>query len=118
MNTNGKSFEIINGPSRDTLFDAVKYAFDKSAIIPIQFDVTSNRAIVESGQDYNSSTRAKDLEIVYIEHEDGSGHSFNIYGRCSIDAKFNSGYRVIYERYKFRAYYNAKTRKGFICLVE
>ena len=40
MNTNSKNetmdrlYLIFNGPSRDTLFDACKYAYDKNAVIP------------------------------------------------------------------------------------
>jgi len=39
MNTERKLFEIIAGPCKDMMFDACKYAYSKTARIPIDFTV-------------------------------------------------------------------------------
>ena len=43
MNTNQKEkyYDIVNGPNKDALFDACKYACVKGANIPISFDVAA-----------------------------------------------------------------------------
>ena len=46
MNTKGikikeRSYEIVNGPNKDTLFDACKYAYSKTTKFAIDFGVVS-----------------------------------------------------------------------------
>ena len=109
MNTNSKNenmdrqYWIFNGPSRDTLFDACKYAYDKNAVIPIFFGVAEGYTAP-----LNDPTITK---ICGISHEDGSGVSFNIRGYCMV--KFSNG-RNEMKACSFKAYYNARTREGHI----
>ena len=117
MNTNGRSYDIVNGPSRDMLFDAFKYAYDKNAAVTVQFDIALGYVNSNSGIGYYRM-KSKDFKIVGIEHEDGSGFSFNLRGYCSADTRFRARDVVEYTTYKFKAYYNAKTRKGYIALTE
>ena len=117
MNTNGKNYDIVSGPSRDMLFDAFKYAYDKTAIVQVQFDIAIGYSNTNSGMGYYKM-KSKDFKIVSIEHEDGSGYSFNLRGYCSADTRFRARDAVEYATYKFKAYYNAKTRKGYITLTE
>ena len=94
-------YVIKNGPSRDTLFDACKYAYDKVSNVPVDFEV----------HDSTTGTRIKITEwkIVSVSHEDGSGHSFNISGYCKTNVR---GYGIM--SVDFKAYYNARSREGSI----
>lgn len=110
-----RHYEIVNGPNKDTLFDACKYAYSKTAKIAIDFGVVVGYTMPRNhpGCAYVPMDMS-DVAIRGIEHEDGSGESFNIHGICkatlisSNDAKF----------YKFKAYYNSKTRTGTFTLFE
>lgn len=111
-----RHYEIVNGPNKDTLFDACKYAYSKTTKFAIDFGVAAGYTMPRNhpGCAYVPMDMS-DVAIHGIEHEDGSGESFNIHGMCkaalhrsSDDAKF----------YKFKAYYNAKTRTGTITFFE
>lgn len=115
MNTNRRSFEINNGPSRDLIFDAMKYSYDEGKVIPVNFliSVAYTAPLDDPGCAYVAA-KLDSMTIESIEHEDGSGYSFNIEGHCraalSAAAAIHSGMTW----YKFRAYYNARSRKGRI----
>ena len=60
-----------------------------------------------------------DIAITGIQHEDGSGESFNLEGCCKVDIDYhirNDGVRR-YRYRRFSAYYNAKSRKGSFTLT-
>lgn len=114
MNTIDKGYDIINGPGRDALFDAFKYAYDKTSVISVNFVVAISNIKTRSGESFKIKT--KGFKISSLEHEDGSGYSFNLQGYCEADTRLGS--QVHYEQYNFKAYYNAKTRKGFITLTK
>ena len=105
MNTK-KIFNIENGPSLDRLFDAFKYAYSEYydkvyATFLIAKSYTTPPGA--SGRAFRLLD-AKDFRLTSIQHEDGSGQSFNLAGYCKVyDTPKN-----------FTAYYNAKTRKGTI----
>lgn len=118
MNTNSsneamsRQYRIFNGPSRDTLFDACKYAYDKNAVIPIFFGVAEG--YTASLSDPTCAYTTLDMsaaKICKISHEDGSGVSFIIRGYCTV--KFSNG-RNEMKPCSFKAYYNARTREGYI----
>ena len=92
------TFEITDGPSRDTLFDSMKYNYETR--IPIEFKVIKNYSLLG----------IRDVEIHTIQHEDGTGFKFNLEGY--LDVRVEGGYIPR----KFKAFYNAKTRKGTITL--
>ena len=104
-------FDIIGGPNKDRLFDSCKYAFDKSAKISADFDVALGTTMPPEhpGAAY-ILMGINDIKVCSIEHEDGSGESFNLAGYCQADLKLGEGYKP----YRFSAYYNAKTRRGTI----
>ena len=58
---------ITDAPSRDRLFDSMKYSYDRDDKIICEFTL-------EDGHVYG-------IEIEGLFHEDGSGHSFGFYGR-------------------------------------
>ena len=100
MNTNRKKITlrdhyIVNGPSRDTLFDACKYAYDNRTRILVTFG-------------FGAQMEMRGILISGIEHEDGSGESLNIRGYCEVEGDY----------YCFRAYYNARTRRGIMSFFD
>ena len=115
MNTNDRYYDIVNGPNKDTLFDACKYAYVKGAQIPINFDIAAGYTMPKS--DPSSAyipLSTRDFKIVSIENEDGSGESFNLEGYCTAGFKRRPTGLNIYNTYKFSAYYNTKRRTGTI----
>lgn len=110
-----KSFDIVGGPNRSLLFDACKYAYDKNIKFTVNFAVAMGYTLPKS--DPRSAYVAldiKDIKICGIEHEDGSGESFNLHGYCQTQLdSFGINDRKFRE-YKFKAYYNSKNRSGTI----
>lgn len=117
-NTTERLYEIMNGPSRDTLFDACKYAYSKFNKIHVEFTVAAGYTMPKGspGRAY-VSLRLTDIIIAGIAHENGSGESFNLYGYCHADLNSFGG-QVTYKNYYFSAYYNTQTRTGTIKFTE
>lgn len=118
MNTNQKvesvTHGIVNGPSADRLFNHCRYAYDAKVKIPIHFGIIVGYSLPENNPGCAAlGAHSCDLLLTSIEHEDGSGNSFNIGGYCK-------GFRVgpcdepEYVGYMVKIYYNSKTRKGQI----
>lgn len=109
MNAKKKEFKIVDGPSKDRLFDACKYAFDSR----VKFIPRIEIAVGYNGPGFIPA-RIKDLKITGIEHEDESGQILNLRGTCI--ANFSDSPRDDEEMrpYYFTAYYNAGTRTGVI----
>lgn len=107
-----ETFKIVSGPSKDRLVDAFKYAYDDTTSIPVSF-VISLRQISEN---HFVEMCVDDFRITSLQHEDGSGRSFNVSGYCS--ASFvepqSELHKPIMYHCRFKAYYNAATRKGTI----
>lgn len=89
MNAVNESFKIKNGPNKDMLFDACKYAREGGNKISISFQLEPPAKIEE-------------VDILAISHEDGSGQSFNIEGYCRYGGQIRG----------FKAYYNTRLRTG------
>ena len=117
MNTN-KTYDIVGGPSRDLLFDGCKYAYDRRSNIDVYFSVaTGYTAPPERPDSAYVLMDISELRIAGIEHESGSGESFNLHGYCKLNEKpLATG--ILLKPYKFKAYYNARTRKGTISFSE
>lgn len=113
MDTKKKDyFEIIGGPNKDLLFDACKYAYDKLSNIAIDFTVISG--YTTSPDDPACAyvvMNVSDFKIAGIEHENGSGESFNIHGYCKLNQDTQG---ILACSCRFKAYYNARSRKGTI----
>ncbi len=121
MNTKEKLYQIEDGPSRDRLIDAFKYAYDKRGRIEIHFDVAIGyTGLREDPKTVYISADMDRLRILRLEHEDGSGRSFNIYGTCRANLTRLDGFatKMDMETYRFVAYYNAANRKGTIRFSE
>ena len=118
-NETERTFDIVAGPNRDMLFDACKYAYDKMVRIPIDFVVAIGYTMPKHhpGCAY-VPMYISDIKVVGIEHEDGSGESFNLHGYCKADLNSLGGNNVTYKSYRFKAYYNSKNRKGCITFIE
>ncbi|MBQ3433227.1 hypothetical protein IJG22_02955 [Candidatus Saccharibacteria bacterium] len=107
MNTNKKEicYDIVNGPNKDILFDACKYACVKDAKVPIKFDMVLGYSLPEDDPKCCCfMVNVTDFKIMGIENEDGSGESFNIRGYAKKEGN----------QLRFRGYYNTKHRQGFI----
>lgn len=110
-----KHFDIVSGPNKDRLLDAFKYAYDKNVKLDVDFKVALGYTAPKSDPGCACLPMSiTDIIISGIEHEDSSGESFNLCGYCRVDLYSPRGVTVAYESYRFRAYYNAKTRKGRI----
>lgn len=124
-----KSFSVESGPNRNDLVNAFLYAYDPAANIPITFMVAKGYTmpIGDPGCAYEAlEMRVK--HITELQHEDGSGYSFNIKGSCSVAlgaTHFENRYdtkehmtvvsrRTDMVQAEFEAYYNARSRKGKI----
>ena len=107
------SFEIFSGPSRDRLVDAFKYAYGGGdAYVTVKFGVAVGYTMPPGHPGCAYVPMAiENIVIAGIEHEDGSGQSFNLHGYCTA-ALDTIGKNL--DNYYFRAYYNAKTRSGTI----
>ncbi|MBR0372685.1 hypothetical protein IJH72_01960 [Candidatus Saccharibacteria bacterium] len=120
MNTNrtenkGESFEIVGGPNKDLLFDACKYAYSRTAKVPVEFSIVLGSTMPEghSGGAYLLMPTA-DFRICGIQHEDGSGESFNLSGYCKAQTYWDKSL----QNYRFKIYFNNRTRKGIITLFK
>ncbi len=87
-----KPIKIIDGPNRDYLWDAVKYCEDENVSMPVKFT-----CVYET-----DATRQYEMELAVrgLEHEDGSGHSFNFTG--------------VWNGIPVEGWYHAKFREGRI----
>lgn len=106
-----KEFKIVDGPSKDRLFDACKYAYDAR----VKFIPRIEIAVGYDGPGYIPA-RIKQLKLTGIEHEDGSGQSLNLFGNCLGNFSDNPLEGEEMFSYNFHAYYNAGTRTGKIVL--
>ena len=108
-------YDIIDGPNKDVLFDACKYAYSKNVDINVDLKVAAGyTAPIGSHQSAYIPMSIIDIKISGIEHEDGSGESFNLKGYCSANLSSSGEAGAIYKQYNFIAYYNTKRRKGWI----
>lgn len=113
-------FDIQDGPNANRLFANCEYVYDRQgAQVPVEFTAAIGYTTPkgEPGCAY-LPMYVDHIKVLRIEHEDGSGHSFNLYGNC--EAYSNPFNRVLDQSrktYRFTAYYNAKIRKGNITLI-
>lgn len=105
MNTNSSLNEVVvnlvDGPSRDRLIDAFKYAEDDSTLVPVDF--------------YTKSKEKIPIVPTMLEHEDGSGHSFNGHGYVTVDTI--AGHKL-YDKHIYFYFYTASDRHGYIKFKE
>lgn len=115
--TEEKYYEIVAGPNKDALFDVCKYACNKAAKLTVDFAVAIGYTMPKNNPGCAYIPMAiTDIIIYGIEHEDGSGESFNLHGYCKADLNSLGGNNV--KPYRFKSYYNSKTRKGCIAFIE
>ncbi len=117
INVKEKTYEIVNGPNKDTIFDACKYAYSLKTRIPLEFEVALGYTAPpsDSGAAYIPA-KIKDLRISGIQHEDGSGESLNLLGYCQADLTPHRQ-TAVWSWYRFKAYYNTKRRTGHIVFL-
>lgn len=113
--TQKRRYDIVGGPNKDLLFDACKYAFSEAVKIPVNFAVAIGYTAPKSNPN-RCYIRMKiaNIKIVGVEHEDGSGESFNLRGYCDADLRSINSTGVSLSHYRFDAYYDSKRREGSI----
>ena len=111
-----RCYEIISGPNKDTLFDACKYAYSKTARFAVEFGVAIGYTMPrgDPGCAY-VPMNIHSIVIAGIEHENGSGESFNLHGFCKAALSLTD---KTVKNYRFHAYYHTKTRKGTIVFLK
>ena len=117
MNTNisEKTCNIISGPNKDLLFDACKYAYDKVTKVTVGFTVTINLTSKTNFSNPYITIPVGNVVITGISHEDGSGEKFILDGHCMANLEIS---KPDLRRCHFKAYYNSKSRNGWIKFSE
>ena len=103
--------QIIDGPSRDTLFDSMKYNYEDESKVIVYFDISTDLP-QEAESNEPNSLAVRDFEIHMLKHKDGTGYNFVIEG--FVDIKERDEGNIFYVPRSFKAIYSAKTRKGNI----
>ena len=118
MNTKARKFDIVNGPGKDALFDACKYAYGKSGQLAVDFAVAAGYiGSTDPRERAYFKMKIRNLKIAGIEHEDGTGENFNLHGYCQADLDSHHG-PGNYVSYRFKAHYNTQRRQGTIQFLE
>lgn len=116
-------FDIINGPSKSVLFDSCKYVYDIYGMSPeIDMDFAISQEYLNHSNDATKlcqSPHITDIMVTGIQHEDGSGESFNLEGYCQTDIDYclQKDNVHCFRYYRFSAYYNTGNRKGTFTLI-
>lgn len=103
MTTTKQYITIEAGPSREELFDALKYACDKTRNFEVTFTGLSARQTGDVPQKFGRSKFT--AKIVGLKHDDGSGQSFVIDAYVSMKGM---------EGKVVKFYYHARTRAGHL----
>ncbi|MEO8691284.1 MAG: hypothetical protein ABI397_00700 [Candidatus Saccharimonas sp.] len=90
--------EIKDGPNREALFDALKYAYDKNNRHRVAF----KGGYFSNGGSQVSTRASVEMIITGLKHDDGSGNSFTLEGYATnwpqfphiIKFYFNTGNRT------------------------
>ena len=100
--------QIYDGPSREALFDALRLAYDK--IRPtVELTVENGMLVGEEGAQAWCSSKIL-FKVIGLEHEDGSGTSFNFEGYIvPVPGWIKEPSELIH------GYFNTRTRKGTLC---
>ncbi|MBR6961623.1 hypothetical protein IKH79_02550 [Candidatus Saccharibacteria bacterium] len=110
-----RTYKVCGGPAKDTLFDAVKYAYDNTNRVTVNFSVVFD---YEAPGGTYRPLHVSNFKLIGIAHEDGSGHKFNIAGYCYVRfAPMNPEASHFHQR-RFTMFYDAKKREGKITFPE
>ena len=115
MGTKTVKFKILNGPNRQDFVNAFSYAYDDEIgknLCRLRIESEENGTRIQVNVQlceikYVATADCKDkMSITEIQHEDGSGHSFNYKGWY---------YASIFDTpVPCEGYYNADTRTGWL----
>ena len=121
MNTKNRTYQILDGPSREALLDAFKYAFDNRIKIPIFFtipvdDIPEDQ--LENGGFMFRGVMARNYVITAIEHSD-DGNYYHLRGYCESDDSIPLMEKMTsdtwdFEKVRFEADFSPQTRQGEI----
>lgn len=107
-------FTIFKGPTREKLFSAMEYQYDKDAHVDIEFLFGIAYPVnFNESQDYASSIiKTRNTRIHSIEHMNNSGYKFIVNGL--MEAKMLPVFD--YKLYSFNIVYNTMEQTGSIRL--
>lgn len=100
-------FQIVDGPSREELVDAFKYAMDDRDF-SVQFHLVVGHFINTDGTVFGENVNAFRADIMGLTHDSASGD--NIIVVCYLNEKLVGSQ----ETTKVEAHYNIETRKGIV----
>ena len=103
MTTIKQYITIEAGPSREELFDALKYVCDKTRDFEVTFTGLQVRQVEKVRQ--NSRRGKFSARVIGLMYEDGSGQSFIVNAYVSVKGL---------EGKVVQFYYNARTRTGHL----
>ena len=109
MDTN-KVWEITNGPSKDMLCDAFKYAYDREYPIKVVFYYVFGLTAPEDHPGAAQIRKSVLVRVTSLEHENGSGTSLNISGYVEEDESKWAAKDCT----RFKAYFDTVRRRGTI----
>ena len=113
-----ESFDIISGPSLQTVLDSLKYGTNPRAKIPLDFKIALGYTAPPSEKTAAYVPASiRNIDVRGINREGLSEDSFKIYGVCQADLRMNQKIKF-FKVYRFEALYNTRVRKGRITLFE
>lgn len=103
-------FYIINGPDKESLFNACRYVYSDRDQVDVKFDVA-----LRSASDPEHLLYIRDIKILSIEYESESDKRFYLNGVCMADL-ITQGENA--KNYRFKAFYHTERRDGVIKFEE
>jgi hypothetical protein len=108
---------IIGGPAKSALIDALKYSKSKSVKLEVYFKTDNKNTPPSSPGCAYLPMSFKEFKIYGIRYEGNTADDLIVSGTCMTDVML-SYKEVIEKEYSFEAYYNAEFRAGQITFYE
>ena len=107
----GIIYNIEGGPSKDVLMESFK-TFKGQDLF--------NVALRYGTKEHLIPMLVKGIRIARIEHDDGSGKRFNLYGYCQacLTKTESSAFEGDATNHRFTAFYDTERKKGWIRFSE
>ena len=120
MAENFETFDIVDGPNRDFLFDACKYVNKKNVSLMVDLTIADGYKKSENGSKTYIPLKVDDIKVTGITRKEDENKApiFNdeliLHGICRADLSGRGEGKEFFKAYHFEACYNTKTRKGSV----